>query len=91
MAERRNPLLQLPALRAILALDIDTRLALRTLLLDLRDDARRRAEKSWRTRKPPMEAYWAAVAVYSGHLARCLAEKGKRGGGRRLAGVPHDH
>jgi hypothetical protein len=45
---------------------------LRRLLLDLRVDARARAEDCWDRRKPPMAAYWAAVAVYAGHAARAL-------------------
>lgn len=72
VAERANPLLALPALARLRALDAETREALRGLLLDLRADARSRAEKSWRTRKAPMAAYWAAVSVYAGHLARAL-------------------
>lgn len=69
---RRNPMLQLPAVHAIRNLEPSVRLVLRALLLDLRSDARCRAEKSWRTRKAPMAAYWAAVSVYAGHLARLL-------------------
>ena len=69
---RRNPMTQLPAVQAIRGLDPSVRALLRALLLDLKADARGRAEKSWRTRKPPMAAYWAAVAVYAGHLARLL-------------------
>ncbi|MET3436041.1 hypothetical protein [Sphingomonas sp. 1185] len=53
-------------------LDRSTRYLLRQLLLELRADARHRAEKSWHTRKPPMAAYWAAVAVYAGHIARAI-------------------
>jgi hypothetical protein len=69
---RRNPLVALPAVEALRRLDPSVRTVLRSLLLDLRSDARQRAEKSWRTRKAPMAAYWAAVAVYAGHLARLL-------------------
>ena len=69
---RRNPMVELPAAQALRELDPSVRSILRTLLLDLRSDARRRAEKSGRTRKPPMAAYWAAVAAYAGHLARLL-------------------
>jgi hypothetical protein len=42
------------------------------LLLDIRQDAQVRAEKSWRSHKAPMAAYWKAVAVYAGHAARLL-------------------
>ncbi|KAA9011636.1 hypothetical protein F4U94_20215 [Sphingobium limneticum] len=71
-AERANPMLALPALCEMLALEPASKAALRALLLDLRADAKSRADHSWRRRKPPMAAYWAAVAVYAGHLARLL-------------------
>lgn len=71
--EIRNPVLRLPAMTKLRALDPSTRAVFRDLLLDLRTDARAHAEKSWRQRKPPMAAYWAAVAVYAGHIARALA------------------
>jgi hypothetical protein len=71
--EVRNPMLQLPSLAALQTLDPVAREALRAILLDLRTDARSRADRSWASRKPPMAAYWAAVAVYAGHLARVLA------------------
>lgn len=66
----RNPLLALPAAKAIAALPDDARHALRKLLTDIRSDARARAEKCWRQHKAPMAAYWKAVAVYAGHTAR---------------------
>jgi hypothetical protein len=69
-ADVRNPLMQLPSARQIAALSPEARAALRNLLLELRADARQRAEKCWRTHKAPMAAYWKAVAVYAGHTAR---------------------
>lgn len=71
-AECANPILALPALQGILALDPAVRAALRALLLDLRADARQRAETSWRSRKAPMAAFWMALSVYAGHLALLL-------------------
>jgi hypothetical protein len=71
-AARRNPLLALPAVARLRALDSPARLVIREILLDLQRDARDRADHSWRTRKPPMASYWAAVGVYAGHLARAL-------------------
>lgn len=65
-------MLQLPALKGILALEPDTRAALRALILDLRRDARSRAETNWNRRKAFIAAYWATVAVYAGHLARAM-------------------
>ena len=46
--------------------------ALRLALIDLRRDAQHRAELQWRRHKGPMGCYWRAVAVYAGHIARCL-------------------
>ncbi len=71
-AQVRNPLLSLPAAGRLADLSPDARSALRSLLLDIRQDAQARAEKSWRSHKAPMAAYWKAVAVYAGHIARLL-------------------
>jgi hypothetical protein len=71
-ADVRNPILGLPAIAALRDLDPAAQEALRVVLLDLQLDARQRAEKSWRTHKPPLAAYWSAVGVYAGHIARCL-------------------
>ena len=46
--------------------------ALARALVDLRRDARERAELQWRRNKAPMAFYWRVVAVYAGHLARAL-------------------
>lgn len=70
--EVRNPILTLPAVDALRSLDPAAQDALRLILLDLQRDARVRAEKSWRTHKPPLAAYWSAVGVYAGHIARTL-------------------
>jgi hypothetical protein len=66
----RNPLTGLPAAADIAALPPAARDALRRLLLEIRADARVRAEKCWRSHKAPMAAYWKAVSVYAGHAAR---------------------
>ena len=70
--EVRNPVLALPGTARLLELDPHTRSLLRAVLLDLAADARARAEDSWRRHKAPMAAYWKAVSVYAGHLARVL-------------------
>ena len=54
------------------ALSPDARAALRDALLDLRAEARENAELSWRRHKAPQAAYWKALSVYAGHLARAL-------------------
>lgn len=66
----RNPLLSLPAARAISALPPESRQALAGLLRELSVDAGERAEKSWRKSKGPMAAYWKAVSVYAKHAQR---------------------
>jgi hypothetical protein len=65
-------MLALPGTARLLQLDPHTRFLLRAVLLDLAVDARTRAEDSWRRHKAPMAAYWKAVSVYAGHLARVL-------------------
>ena len=70
--EVRNPMLALPGTARLVELDPHTRSMLRAVLLDLAVDARTRAEDSWRRNKAPMAAYWKAVSVYAGHLARVL-------------------
>jgi hypothetical protein len=68
----RNPILGLPAAAGFKNLHPAVRSELRALLLDLRSDAQLRAEDCWRRHKAPMAAYWKAVAVYAGHIARVL-------------------
>ena len=80
LAEVRNPLLGLPTFRALTMLDDPARSLIRQLLLDLHADARLRAAECWRRRKPPMAAYWAAVAVYAGHAARAFRPTTRRRG-----------
>ncbi|TGX49060.1 hypothetical protein E5A73_19630 [Sphingomonas gei] len=78
-AEVRNPILTLPAVSRLRALTPEARLALQEILLDIQHDARLRAEKSWRSRKPPVAAYWAACGVYAGHIARAIGPGPGRG------------
>lgn len=68
----RNPILTLPSYRRLACLQPDQREDLRALLLELRADAQIRADECWRRHKAPMAAYWKAVAVYAGHIARVL-------------------
>lgn len=68
----RNPVLALPSAARLRDLTPDAREALRYVLRDIAADARARAETSWRRHKAPMAAYWKAVAVYAGHIARAL-------------------
>lgn len=72
LATVRNPVLALPGVKRLQALPPFAREGIREVLLDIRRDAHERAEKCWRKHKAPMAAYWKAVAVYAGHLARAL-------------------
>ena len=71
-ALRANPVLGLASTARLAALPDETRRPLIALLYELRTEARARAEVSWRRHKAPMAAYWKAVSVYAGHLARAL-------------------
>jgi hypothetical protein len=69
-----NPLLNLPAGRALMALPAEQRAPLEAVLRELRAQADAEAEKSWRKRKGPMAAYWRAVATYARHTAHALSK-----------------
>lgn len=71
-AEVRNPVLGLRAFQRLSALQPDALRALAELLDEIHREAADRAEHSWKTRKAPMAAYWRAVSVYAGHIARAL-------------------
>lgn len=65
-----NPLTQLPAAQAILALpDSPEKRLLEQLLREIRHQANAEAENAWKRRKGPMAAYWRAVSTYARHLA----------------------
>jgi hypothetical protein len=76
--------MKLPAMRQVMALPREQRGPLETLMRELRADADRQAEESWRKRKGPMAAYWRAVSTYARHVAHALS-KGHQANG---AGVP---
>ncbi len=78
-----NPLLALPAGRALQALPAEQRASLEAVLRELRAQADAEAEKSWRKRKGPMAAYWRAVATYARHTAHALSKSSEQGGGVR--------
>lgn len=68
-----NPLLNLPAGRALLDLPKADRARIEAVMRELRDQANTEAEKSWAKRKGPMAAYWRAVSTYARHLAHALS------------------
>lgn len=69
-----NPLLRLPAGKALLELPAEQRMPLEDLLRQLRAQADAEAENAWRRRKGPMAAYWRAVATYARHTAHALSK-----------------
>lgn len=77
-AEVRNPVLGLPAAARLSELPPEARDALRAVLADLRADSRARADDCWARHKAPMAAYWKAVSVYAGHIARALGDAERR-------------
>ncbi|MBG6178340.1 putative membrane protein [Labrenzia sp. EL_208] len=62
----------LPSADRLAELSPEAREILREILKDLSNQARERAEKSWRSHKAPMAAYWKAVAVYARHISVAL-------------------
>lgn len=69
-----NPLLKLPAGRALLALPQADRERIEAVMRELREQANSEAEKSWKKRKGPMAAYWRTVATYARHIAHALSK-----------------
>lgn len=68
-----NPLLKLPAGRALLDLPAEDRQRIEVVMRDLREQANAEAENAWHRRKGPMAAYWRAVSTYARHLAHALS------------------
>jgi hypothetical protein len=71
-ADVRNPLTALPAAQRLSGLPPEAQIALKALLLEIRNDCRVRAEECWRKHKAPMAAYWKAAGVYANHTQRLL-------------------
>lgn len=68
----KNPLLKLPAAQRLMARPRRDREDLAALFQELRHEADRLAQESWKRSKAPMAAYWKATAVYSRHCAHAL-------------------
>ena len=79
-----NPVLGLPAARALSDLDPRARAALAEVLADLGTDAAARAQRSWAQNKGIMAAYWKAVSVYARHIRRVLVAADREGRGGRV-------
>jgi len=73
--EVRNPVMALPAARAILALPEEQRRPIAALFGDLAKQADAQAETAWRKRKGIMAAYWRAVSTYAKHVDRVIAPR----------------
>lgn len=73
-----NPLLKLPAGRALLALPPEQRAPIEAVLRALREQANVEAENAWSRRKGPFAAYWRAVSTYSRHLAHALSNAAQK-------------
>lgn len=69
-----NPLLNLPAGKALLALPEEDRRRIEAVMRELRDQANKEADVAWKRRKGPMAAYWRAVATYARHIAHALSK-----------------
>lgn len=74
-ADVRNPILSLPSAQRLLALPAEQQAVIYGLLREVAADASGRADKCWRTHKAPMAAYWKAVAVYAGHIAKVIGKR----------------
>ncbi len=72
-AEVRNPVLALPAMQDLMALEPGTRALVRRMIQDLRAQANLKAAASFATCKWMMFAYWKIVGVYANHIQRALA------------------
>jgi len=77
--EVRNPVLALPAARAIQDLPLEVRRPLGILLRELAQQASGKADVSWRQRKGIMAAYWRAVSIYARHIAHVVDPIALRG------------
>lgn len=69
-----NPLLRLPAGKALLALPAEDRKRIEAVMRELRDQANVEAETAWRRRKGPVACYWRACSTYARHLAHALSK-----------------
>lgn len=68
---KANPLLDLPAMREIVAtLTPEQRVLFARLFAQLALKCHTLAEASWERRKAPMACYWRAAGVYANHTAR---------------------
>jgi hypothetical protein len=72
--EIRNPILCLPAGQLLPRVLSEARAALKAVLIDLRREAAAKAQREWKRNKSMTAAYWKAVSIYAGHIARLCRE-----------------
>lgn len=78
LPEVRNPVLQLSTFQKLYALGDEVKEVLAEVFMELRAEAKEKAERSWSKGKGPMAVYWKAVSVYAGHIARALRKNIRR-------------
>jgi hypothetical protein len=71
-ADVRNPVLAIPESADLLALPMESRVALARFLSGLAKHCRAKADLCWRTHKAPMALYWKVCAVWARHLSVAL-------------------
>lgn len=75
-AEVRNPVLALPAAKAIVELLADNpelSAAFRDLLKELSSDMADRGERAWNKSKAPMATYWKSGSIIVKHIRRAIS------------------
>ncbi len=78
-AQVRNPIAaDSEVAKIIAAMSPEGRESLRKILKALSASWRSKADKAWRTHKPPMAAYWKAGAVNARHLSVALKSAAPR-------------
>ena len=71
----KNPLLTLPAMQELLALPPSPeKVLIERICREIRAEANRLAETSWRRRKAPMACYWRVLSTYARHMAHALSK-----------------
>lgn len=68
----KNPVMDLPAAKKLLALPADQREIIAEILTELRRESNDLAETNWRRKKGLIASYWRAVSTYSRHLAHAF-------------------
>ena len=73
----RNPLLKLKSAAALRELPLTARAAVRSVMVGVRAESRRRADAGWNVRRVPAAAHWKCLAIYAGHVVNLLGPDAK--------------